>query len=998
MLAAFMEQRNIRWGELIGGLLFVCSSVALVVSLWKTLDQIPYFKFFIFVSITSALFGVALYAHHRWKLESTSRALLVIAMLLVPLNFVAMAIMATAAKGDWTPWISEAVSLAIFAFLGRQAVRILVPDGQWPALAAVLGDSIAVVLASQLIHTSPSAWLLVGTGALPVALFAGAIGCYLFSPTTANSPHPQPLSRRESGVFRTDTRAFRTDTQIGFLFTLLGITAFSTVVALGVLAAKSMMPAAGQFVAAEDVSIVLEQFSVLVAMTAVPVLAGGLAVMRGSGRDKELAAYHLAGTIVALVAMSVMLAALALAWPAPGWLMAVAVLNGIALVFAAFRWRLPILHSGAIACAALAYLIAFYLLIGELPLPVPDPDGRKMLELMIGARSGTALGGLFLVLAAVSELLARVGRRRHGAIYLGGSSVVAVAGLLLVTVHGVQAGGADALRAAILYGVYGAGGLALTARWRRLGLSYLGLVLLTSSALWAMWFAAQHVGPLWGAVLAIEGLVMVAAAAALVVPPLGGNGAAAGAWHDPWKMFGEDGNHQPVASVPRSKGLSLVDIFRIPLVHVGEAATMLAAALAVWTAWSDGASILETPTAAPIIASVAIAAVYFLLAWLYRSPERTWIASSVALAGAIHALNYNYFQSPDPLGPNWTIALLGHATLALVAVACLERFCTHHTERDEYVGKAVGEPLANAALVSSLLVLPTLIFGRSAGSLWLACCLPWLAGVWLVLARRKRSVALFAGHQGALAFAAMAAATVLMKRANWFPPIALTMERPNLLERIWSYRPVLLDPQNLQAYGIALGLLSLVWVVVRIIDLRRGNRAAFGRRVVSSARSPPTNVGKWWVCAALDTTLRSSAQSLARRFQRQLVDPSWRGRDAVADRGLMHAGRSVAGASWVARAWRRAARLRSHRVDPPWRAGRNARRRPLGTMADRRTGRRAAADRHAGMPGRGSSFRTWPLPRPRGGPWRSASPSRRSPFGDENHWPAPAGGFAPGHS
>src|SRR5208283_4253967 len=58
VLAAFMEQRNIRWGELIGGLLFVCSSIALVVSLWETLERIPYSKFFIFVSISSAVFGV----------------------------------------------------------------------------------------------------------------------------------------------------------------------------------------------------------------------------------------------------------------------------------------------------------------------------------------------------------------------------------------------------------------------------------------------------------------------------------------------------------------------------------------------------------------------------------------------------------------------------------------------------------------------------------------------------------------------------------------------------------------------------------------------------------------------------------------------------------------------------------------------------------------------------------------------------------------------------
>ena len=180
MLAAFMEQRNIRWGELIGGLLFVCSSVALVVSLWETLERIPYSKFFIFVSISSAVFGVGLYAHHRWKLESTSRALLVIATLLVPLNFVAMASMA---KGEWTllTLVSELVSLAIFAYLVGLAARILVPDGRWLTVAAVLGDSIAVLLAAQLVRADSPAWLMVGAGRLPVALFAGAVGCYLYS-------------------------------------------------------------------------------------------------------------------------------------------------------------------------------------------------------------------------------------------------------------------------------------------------------------------------------------------------------------------------------------------------------------------------------------------------------------------------------------------------------------------------------------------------------------------------------------------------------------------------------------------------------------------------------------------------------------------------------------------------------------------------------------------------------------------------------------------------
>jgi hypothetical protein len=794
MLATFMEQRNIRWGELIGGLLFVCSSVALVVSLWETLERIPYSKFFIFVSISSAVFCVGLYAHHRWKLESTSRALLLIATLLVPLNFVAMA---SLAKGEWTllTLASELVSLAIFACLMDWALRVLVPDGRWLTWGAVLGDSIVVLLAAQLVRADSPAWLMVGAGTLPVALLAGAVGGYLYSRFQRAGWRPLRL----------------TAAQIAFLFTLLGITAFATLVALGLLAARAVTPLeAARAVTPRDVVVVLQRFSLLLAMTAVPLLAGGLTVIRGSGRDKELAAYRLAGTMVALVAMLAMLAAVAMAWPAPGWLIAVAALNTMALAFAAFRWRLPVLHTGAIACAALAYLTAFYLLTGQLTSSGADPYGMNLLRLIASAKSGTALSGLFLVLAALSELLARTGRRRHGVIYLGGCGVVAAAGLVLVTFDGLRIGGGDALRAAILYAVYGAVSLALTARWRRLGLSYLGLVLVTSAALWALWWqsAARHVGPSWGAVLAIEALVMAAAAAFL-------QRYAAGAWYDPWKLIGED---RPAIAWPRGRGLALPDLYRTALVHVGEAAAVLAAALSVWAAWCDRAIIAASPTPAPIVAAAAMAAVYCLLAWLYRSPRRTWAASLIALAGLVHALNFNYFECANHLGPTWTIALLGHATLAVAAVLCLDRFCASL----EFVRRAIGGPLADSALLSSTLALAAIVFGRSAGSLWLACCFPWLAAVWLALAWRNRSAGLLAAHQAALGVAALAATTAWLKHVGWVVSRGDLPPAPNLLERIASVSHAVLDPRNLQAYGVALGLLSLVWIVARIIDLRRG--------------------------------------------------------------------------------------------------------------------------------------------------------------------------------
>ena len=90
-IGVFMEESNILWGELIGGTLIVGCSIALVISLWQTLEQIPFFPFLIFAAITSALFGAGFYSLHHWKLESTSRGLLLIGTLLVPLNFLVLA-------------------------------------------------------------------------------------------------------------------------------------------------------------------------------------------------------------------------------------------------------------------------------------------------------------------------------------------------------------------------------------------------------------------------------------------------------------------------------------------------------------------------------------------------------------------------------------------------------------------------------------------------------------------------------------------------------------------------------------------------------------------------------------------------------------------------------------------------------------------------------------------------------------------------------------------
>ena len=251
-----MEESNIRWGELIGGLLLVCSSVALVVSLWNQLQKIPYIQSFIFLAVSAAVFGVGLYAHHRWKLEATSRGLLIIGTLLVPLNFVAMAMLSRGVEVKAAAglsglaempamWIMAAVSLAVFAWLVSLAARILVPKG-WPlAVAAVVGNSAAVVAIAIWIHASSSpAVVLLAAGAVPVALFG--------SPWADNSS-PWPAAGA--------ARRHRLDlSQITELLHPAGRDGLRHRVALGLLAAQALD--------VHHLAALLTQFSVLMVLAA----------------------------------------------------------------------------------------------------------------------------------------------------------------------------------------------------------------------------------------------------------------------------------------------------------------------------------------------------------------------------------------------------------------------------------------------------------------------------------------------------------------------------------------------------------------------------------------------------------------------------------------------------------------------------------------------------------------------------------------------------------
>src|SRR3989440_6454355 len=180
VLAAFMEQSNVRWGEIIGGLLIIGCSTALVISLWAQISRVPAVKFLIFTTVTAALFGVGFYTEHHWKLPTTSRGILTIATLLVPLNFLAIAAVSTNTAPQGVLVIgSEIIAPALFLCLVYFAGRVITP--KWPHLltAGALGSSVGQLLVRHFAAPEISANALIALGAFPVVCYVAASGWML---------------------------------------------------------------------------------------------------------------------------------------------------------------------------------------------------------------------------------------------------------------------------------------------------------------------------------------------------------------------------------------------------------------------------------------------------------------------------------------------------------------------------------------------------------------------------------------------------------------------------------------------------------------------------------------------------------------------------------------------------------------------------------------------------------------------------------------------------
>jgi len=439
VLVASMAEKNIRWGELVGGLLIVCCSTALVISLWSRIEAIPILKFVVFTAVTAALFGVGLFVHHRWDLPTTGHALLIISSLLVPLNLLAFAALSQPGPGasGWSLAI-ELPAVALFGWLALLAGRIIMSDAPKLFACGVVGLSASSLVIRLLSPLSDAG--LVSVSLLPVGLYVIVMGMSLWHPSRARcvgDPEARQLTLQ------------------------LGVQTFACLVPLGLVLYES-----------GHVARAMHLLSPLVCAVAGPALVTGVFLLRRLVQTAS-AQVRLTATSIALVAAAVMVLGVGLAWPMPSRLMPALLVNAAATVVVSWLVRHPVAHGIAAGWFAATWVLGIHLVSG---VSWSASEPRAVIAALLSARTGQALVGPAIACGLIAVWLDRRQRYVLSVGYGISALVFSIISLGLVTWFGFGVPG-DAEHATWVYWVYGVVAFLVAGRLRTPLASWAGCLL-----------------------------------------------------------------------------------------------------------------------------------------------------------------------------------------------------------------------------------------------------------------------------------------------------------------------------------------------------------------------------------------------------------------------------------------------------------------------------------------------------------------------------------------
>ncbi len=184
LLQSFMERSNIRWIEIVSAALIVVCSVGLVISLWSTLSKTNrFFPSVVFMLATVAVHAAGQYTLKQWKLRSTSRGILHIGLMLIPLS-VLVSILLVRRDGEppvFTVTVGAmiAIGLVVYGWLAKTASQSLY-GGRWPSLTILtILASLSLVasywVGQTITEASPNQAIAFACGILLPVVFAASI-------------------------------------------------------------------------------------------------------------------------------------------------------------------------------------------------------------------------------------------------------------------------------------------------------------------------------------------------------------------------------------------------------------------------------------------------------------------------------------------------------------------------------------------------------------------------------------------------------------------------------------------------------------------------------------------------------------------------------------------------------------------------------------------------------------------------------------------------------
>jgi hypothetical protein len=396
-LQGFMQENNIRWGEVLSGMLIVGSAVGLVISLRHELQQaVPYFPALLFLLVTAAIHGAGAYTLKKWKLHGTSRGVLLIGLLLIPLNFfTAGVLMGNPDQQSVTPtiyWSTLALGTVIFAALTHASCSMLFrPPVHWWVAASLIGISLwQFPLHDGLSSYVDSSSGITGNGltdnGLPGSVSPFVIQMFALPPAVM-------FLLGIGGVWRAnrlDPAGDEAGPEVSIMAWGLTSFAYVTTGAMLVVALRSL-----------PLSIMSMSPILLPAFGIGWTLVGGSIHRDAAGRGWQ----PILGLALSLVGTAWMLSSLLAAWPSPHYVLIAAVVSSGAGMALSRQLSLPWLFPTALGQAAVGFVVAWHLLLERFG-PIAMGQTELSWSLLISPRIAAGLTAYAAILAVIGYRLA----------------------------------------------------------------------------------------------------------------------------------------------------------------------------------------------------------------------------------------------------------------------------------------------------------------------------------------------------------------------------------------------------------------------------------------------------------------------------------------------------------------------------------------------------------------------------------------------------------------